>query len=133
MITPEQLANGTEEGEQRAVIQWAALNLSTYPQLKWLFHIPNGGMYGNTKEDRQIRGARMRAAGVKKGVFDLMLPYPVGQWHGLFIEMKKKGGKLSPEQVEFGNFIWNCNYFCVDCYTYIEAKEVIVNYLNNKL
>jgi hypothetical protein len=38
-VTPEQLANGSEAGEQKALFAWAAL--SGHDELKWMFHIQN--------------------------------------------------------------------------------------------
>ena len=33
----------SESEEQKTVMQWAEWNTGRYPQLKWLYHIPNGG------------------------------------------------------------------------------------------
>lgn len=134
MITPEQLAqSGKEDALQMAVIQWAALNTLTYPQLRWLHHIPNGGMYGATLRERQIRGSKMRALGLKKGVSDLFLPWNNGTYHGLYIEMKAANGRLSTEQKEFGEFVWKNGYYFVVCYCWIEATKIIESYLKGDL
>lgn len=39
-----------EDTEQEAVISWANWHMQQYPELKWLYHIPNGG------EEKQSRG-----------------------------------------------------------------------------
>lgn len=36
-------AKRSEDTEQINVIQWASWNINRYPELKWLFHVPNGG------------------------------------------------------------------------------------------
>lgn len=47
-------------------------------------------------------GGRLRAEGLKSGVPDLCLPSAHGQYHGLYIEMKRtQGSKTTPEQKEW--------------------------------
>lgn len=131
-MTPDQLAkSGTESGHQRAVFAWAALHLGKWPELRWLHHIPNGGSRGDDARSRQIRGAALKAEGVKTGVSDLCLPVKRGEFSGLYIEMKKPG-KLkseSKEQKEFGAFVQSqgFGYVCVDEWT--KAVEVLKEYL----
>lgn len=138
-ITPEQLAaSGSEDGAQMAVFCWAADNCGQYPQLKWLHAIPNGG-------SRHIAEAgKMVAAGLRSGVWDIFLPCPIQtdwakQYAGLYIEMKEekrrkhKNGGLSDEQVEFGNYATQMGYYCAVCYTWEEARDVILKYLECKV
>lgn len=76
----------TEEQEQTVVMHWAAMAAGRWPELRMLFHIPNGGKRTKTE------AARFRAAGVRSGVPDLFLPCARGGYHGLWIEMKAVGG-----------------------------------------
>lgn len=105
--------------------------------LKWIHHIPNGGSRGSDSKSRAIRGARLKAEGVKPGVHDIFWPYPCGQYAGLYIEMKapkekpkkstSKGG-MSDKQIEFAFFVQN-NHFCTKtCYTWLEAVDALKNY-----
>lgn len=139
MISPEQLAkSGSEDSHQKALFCWASLNLLKYPQLKFLFHIPNGG-------SRHIAEAgKLKAMGVKRGVPDICLPvqmtvyYPNSHKHysGLFIELKrpealdKKAGSVSKEQQEWLDFLISQGYACHVCYGWMAARDVIVGYLN---
>jgi hypothetical protein len=138
-ITPEALAkSGTEDGHQAALFAWAADNVGTYPQLAWLFAIPNGG-------SRHIAEAtKMVATGTRSGVPDVFLPDPYGlvslpSYHGLFIEMKhekyrnRKNGGCSDEQIEWLAALESSGYFIAVCYSWIEAKDVLINYLEGKL
>ena len=36
-------ARRSEDTEQILVMQWAGINERRYPELKWLYHVPNGG------------------------------------------------------------------------------------------
>lgn len=134
MITPEDLAkSGSEDGEQAAVFQWAALHRSTYPQLKWMHSIPNGG-------SRHIAEAgKMVATGLRKGVLDIFLPWPMMGWyHGLYIEMKvekhrnSENGGLTKEQVYFKAYADNVGYKTVVCYSWRDATKAIIDYLELK-
>lgn len=141
-IKPEDLAkSGSEDGEQAALFCWAASMCEQYPQLKWLHAIPNGG-------SRHVAEAtKMVAAGLRKGVLDIFLPVVqtrligpyVSNWHGLYIEMKiekrrkEKNGGLTDEQIEFIKYAENAGYCCKVCYSWIEAKDAILNYLEGKL
>jgi hypothetical protein len=83
-----------EHYEQAAVFEWAALNAGRYPPLALLFAVPNAGAGGQPG-----RAGWLKAEGVRRGVPDLCLPFAAGDWHGLFIELKRlAGGRTTPEQ-----------------------------------
>lgn len=128
MITPEQLAiNGSEDAHQLALFCWCALNITEYPELRWLYHIPNGG----SRDKREA--AKLKAMGVKPGVSDLCLPVKRGAYSGLYIELKKlKGGKVSPEQREWLDHLRSQGFGAMVCYGWIEARDVLIEYLKWK-
>jgi len=137
-ITPEDLAkSGTEDGNQAALFCWAADNVSRYPQLKWLHAIPNGG------HRHVAEASKLVAAGTRSGVWDIFLPVPVlyrfQPFHGCYIEMKKaarknhKDGGLTKEQIEFGEYAAYAGYFTAICYSWEEARGVLINYLEGRL
>lgn len=124
MITPEQLArSGSEDGHQLALFCWAAT--SGIPELKWLFHIPNGG-------SRHIAEAsKLKAMGVKSGVPDIFLPV-VGKFSskGFWIELKKPiKGIVSKEQDEWLDFLSDQGYATRVCFGWIEARDCLLEYL----
>lgn len=87
--------NPREDAEQEAVFDWAAWS-PEHRALKWLHHTPNGG------SRNKAEAARFQRLGVKKGVADIFLPHPVGGYHGLWIELKRrKGGRLTEAQIDF--------------------------------
>ena len=114
----------TEAQEQQAVIAWAAHYQGLYPCLKWLHHIPNGG-----SRDKK-EAVNLKRQGVKAGVSDLFLPCACHGYHGLYIEMKSKNGKLSKKQAEFIEDMIRQGYKAVVCYGAETAIKVIMQYIN---
>lgn len=100
----------TEEQEQVAVMHWAAMMAGRWPELRMLFHVPNGGKRSKTE------AARFRAAGVRSGVPDLFLPCARGGYHGMWIEMKAVGGRVSAEQARWLRELQAAGYLCRVCY-----------------
>jgi hypothetical protein len=89
----------TEREEQKALFAWAAQMAPVYPDLAWLFHIPNSGGYSGTFKQNVARVAGMTAQGVKTGVPDICLPIARKGFHGLYGEMKRRrGSRFPPEQ-----------------------------------
>lgn len=127
-ITPEDLArSGSEDGHQAALFAWAADNIVIYPQLKWMFAIPNGG-------SRHIAEAvKLVGTGVRSGVPDVFLPYAAPNYMGLFIEMKVGKNKTSDNQDAWIEYLRSAGYKCTVCYSWEEAKIVIMNYLDGQL
>lgn len=123
-ITPEQLCrSGSEDGHQLALFCWAAT--SGILELKWLFHIPNGG-------SRHIAEAsKLKAMGVKAGVPDLFLPITKYERSGLFIELKRpKTGIVSKEQSEWLEQLGCQGYATAVCFGWEEARDCLLQYLN---
>lgn len=141
IITPEDLAGDSEHSQQVALFAWAALNCGQYPALAYMFAIPNG-FFGSAQQK-----AKMKAEGLRTGVCDVMLPYAVytggplnfKQYHGCFIEMKiekyrnHKDGGCSEAQIDFIDFVSRQGYYCKVCYSWIEARDTLISYLEGKL
>jgi hypothetical protein len=117
----------TEHTEQVAVIQWYRMQYPKYA--KCLFSIPNGAHLAGDARLRAIKMNNLKASGLVPGVSDLMLMIPKGGWHGLFIEMKVKGGKVSISQKEFMGAATLMGYQAVVCYGFESAKDAITEYL----
>ena len=94
-----------EDDEQAVVIRWARLMEQRHPTLRWLLHIPNGGSR-NPKE-----AVRLKAQGVLPGVADLFLPVARRDYHGCWLEMKTREGRVSPEQQTFLADMTAAGYF----------------------
>ena len=114
----------TEDEEQEALFQWAETMEYKYPELRALFHITNEG-----KRSKQT-GAKLKREGLREGVSDIELPVKRGQYGSLFIELKKrKGGRVSDEQKEWIDLMWELGNAAYICYGWEEAVKVIEEYL----
>lgn len=113
----------TEAQHQAAVISWSQQPdvRKMWPSLKLLHHIPNGG--GRDK----IEGKQLQRQGVKPGVPDLCLPVARGDYHGLYIEMKREDrGETSLDQdwwIEELSCQGYCAEVCHGCESAIRALE----------
>lgn len=112
-----------EAQEQKALIQWTEYNMQRYPQLEMLYHIPNGG------SRNKAEAAGLKRQGVKSGVPDLCLAAPSGDHHGLYIEMKRKGGKTSENQERWIANLKRHGYRVEVAFNCEQAIDVIINYL----
>lgn len=112
-------AKRSEDTEQINVVSWAGWNMNRYPELKWLFHVPNGG--SRNKQE----AVKFKQMGVKAGVSDLCLPYPKGSYCGLFVEMKFGNNRQQDTQKEFLADMAAAGHFVATCYSAEEAINLI--------
>lgn len=124
-----------EHQEQKTLIEWADMQpLSRYVFKAgkvgdYLFAIPNGGARS------AITGSILKAEGVRKGICDLCFCLPNKKFHGLFIEMKAqtKQARLSDAQKIWINRLNEAGYLAQVAYGFEEAKQLIEDYLTNKV
>lgn len=116
-------AKASESDEQQALFQWADIVSNRYPELKLMYHIPNGG-----QRSRATAG-RLKAEGVKAGVPDICLPVARGNYHGLYIEVKVKPNKPTDNQLIWIDSLNKQGYLAVVCYGWRECAEQIEGYL----
>jgi hypothetical protein len=114
----------TEHEEQVALMRLVELHRGRWPELGMLYAIPNGG------KRSKITGAILKREGQKAGVPDLCLPVPRGEYHGLYIEMKRqKKSSISPEQVQWIAALRGQGYRAEICLGAAAAWEVIQEYV----
>lgn len=116
----------SEATEQETLIQWCGWQQGKYPELKLVYHIPNGGSR-NTLE-----AANLKRQGIKAGVPDLCLPVARNGFHGLYIEMKYGRNKTTDNQNEWLEALEEQGYFTAVCYGAEEAEKVLLKYLTGK-
>ena len=106
------------------LFEWAAVMVGKYPELAWLYHVPNGGSRNGAE------AGKFQAMGVKRGVPDVALDVARGGFHGLRIEMKRRrGGRLSDEQREWIEHLNAEGYRAVVCEGWEAAAKAIEIYL----
>lgn len=116
--------NHAEDKEAMALWQWS----QTQPIVRdHLLHIPNGGR-------RNIReAARLKKMGVRPGVSDYLLPISRGGYIGLWVELKSKLGRLTPEQRAWIERMIAAGYVARVAYGWMDAKDIIEQYLALKM
>ena len=117
-----------EDEEQSALFEWARMQSGKYPELELLHHIPNGG------SRNKAEAAKLKRQGVKAGVPDICLPIARGGSHGLYIELKRqRGGKVSPEQLNWLLALTEQGYTAVICTGWEAAAKMIIDYLKERI
>lgn len=133
-----------EEREQAALISWFKVMYPKYKNL--LIHIPNGQNVGPRT------GARLKSIGLKAGFPDLGLFVPRTKevemtvkgvsgiryvtesvtLYALFIEMKSKTGRVTPEQQAMHAELSAQGYQVNVCYGWDDGRKVIEGYMNEE-
>jgi hypothetical protein len=115
----------SESNEQIAAMDWLRLQ---HPKLvDYTLHI------GNERKASYYAGYIMKRMGVLKGASDLLMAWPMPDkgYHGLFIEVKTKIGKPSPEQLAFIKRMNEVGYYAKVCYGADEVISTIQDYLKS--
>ena len=118
---------GRERQIQTACVNWFRLKHGTKARI---FAVPNGG------SRHKIEAINLKREGVTAGVLDLVVAYPVGEFGGLFIEMKADAGKLTKEQKDWSEYLRGVGYAVAACWTVDEFMATVGMYMkgvfNNK-
>lgn len=113
----------SEHEEQVKLINHCKDHEEKYPELALIHAVPNGGAR------HPAVAAKLKAEGVKAGVPDLFLPAPRCSAHGLYIELKAKGGKVSDKQRTMMAALARQGYACIVAYGWENAWAEIESYL----
>ena len=119
MVVYKQVKSKSESSEQTTLV---ARVRNFHPDLVFM-SIPNGG-----KRDPRV-AAQMKREGVLAGVPDLFLAEPRLGAHGLFIEMKKVGGRTSNNQDSIIDKLKEKGYHVVVCEGADEAYSEFLRYV----
>lgn len=111
----------SEHDFQTAVIAECDRRSVQQHEYGFLFAIPNG----------QYRQGQRMEPGLRRGVPDLCLPVPSGQFHGLFIELKCGDNKPVREQLEWLRRLRLLGYRCEVVWDNLsDVMHIIEDYLN---
>lgn len=123
---------------QQSLLKWWAANHAKFgvPEIL-LFSIPNGG-----GRSGPVVGSILKKEGLRSGAPDLFLAAPriLAGWYvnedksvigytGLFLELKRPAGVVSPEQEVFHQRLQEQGYKVVVCRTLVECVNTITFYL----
>ena len=122
------MSNGvpTESEEQQTLIRFCQLHVTRYPDLAWIYAVPNGG-----HRSKRTAG-RMKAEGVRAGYPDLALDVARGGFHGLRIELKrrrKSASRVQSRQTEWHERLKSQGYAVHVCHGWEAARDVLLAYL----
>lgn len=135
--TARKAPQATEHAEQAAVCAWwAAYSRSKGLDERLLMASAGGAHLAGDARVRAIQSHKLKASGYRVGTPDLFLANPryfresgVVTFYGLFLELKRKGGKASIEQRGYADLLRRQGYCCVIAYGFEEAQRAIKSYL----
>ena len=116
----------TEYQTQVEFIQWCRLQaLADYPELGYIFAVPNGAVVSQRQRYKLV------SEGLLSGVSDLVLPVARGGYFGMYLEMKReKGGRLSPHQKSFLEFVNLQGYYGIVANGLEDAIKKTMDYIS---
>jgi hypothetical protein len=114
---------GSESQEQASLMSWWQIEGHRLAPNAVLAAIPNGGARS------AITGARLKREGVVKGMPDLILCCARSGRHALFIEMKRRNGRVSEAQRDLFPLLEAQGYGVAICRGWISAMDTIKAYL----
>lgn len=113
----------TEDVEHRALILWVEQEgIQTWPKLAWLHHSPNEAAY---------RG--QTGKGVRRGVPDFQLFFPVGRYVSCAIELKGPDGQVSKDQWRWLDHLSLLGWYTATPYGFEQARNLLLAYLSGRL
>jgi len=113
----------SESSIQQAYFQWVRIKERSDYRYEAIYAIPNAGL--RTKQN----GSRMKAEGMKAGIPDIFISVPISNYAGLYIELKKEGGKLSQTQKSMLGLFNRLGYKTLVCYSLKELIEATEKYM----
>ncbi len=113
-----------EGAEQIKLFRWIDFAAGKHPELRLLFHVPNGG------SRNKAEAANLKRQGVRPGVPDLCFPVARGKYHGLYIELKAGKNKPAEHQRKWITALRAQRYAVAVCYGWEEAARVLEKYLD---
>ena len=127
-ITPMALktTRSSEHQEQSRFFAVIRRMAETDSRLQGAFAIPNGFL--------DTKGKRIRAweEGILSGVPDVFIPWPSKGHHGLFLEFKAQGGRVTKAQEDFLNLVRPRGYKAQVVYGLREGLQALKDYLEGE-
>lgn len=114
----------SEDQEQALYFHWLEyVMINGKPLRDHVHHVPNGG------DRNPVVAAKLKAQGVTPGVPDISVEVPSGRFHGLRIEMKRRGGRASDAQRTKIILLQSMQYQALVAEGFDEARRITMAYL----
>lgn len=126
---PKDPALLSEAKEGKLLVTWFSRRYFRYQNQ--LIHIPNGAHFAGDSKQRAIQMNSLKAQGLIVGASDYFLAVPMGQWHGCWIELKRRDIKKASENQVI--FLRRQKMFGFEAFIasgFEEAKEKVDEYLS---
>jgi hypothetical protein len=118
----------TEHQEQCALFAWSRLHVAKYPDLAWLYAVPNGA------RTSMSTAKKLKAEGLRKGYPDIGLDVARGGYHGLRIELKRlRKSETSKEQRMWHDRLGQQGYYVVNAKGWQVAAAALTDYLQGRI
>lgn len=111
-----------EQAEQVKLFCW----IRSRPDLE-----PYAMHLANERKTSFITGTLLKIMGVRAGASDVMLPIARHGHHGLFLELKARKGRMTPNQRKFLADMTTQGYLAVCCTGYDSARAFIEAYMGD--
>ena len=128
-----------ESAIQRSVFLWAQQMQGQLPELELLnasmngAYIPGGKSRAAQSLKFRIIATLKRLGCLRVGFPDLSLPVARHGYHGLYIELKRPGGKVSYDQEWWLQKLKAQGYLAVPAWGFTETTDIILRYLKGEL
>ncbi len=120
-------SESTESRIQQQVIRWWGLTGRGGLDERLLMAFPLQG------KRTKANGARMKAEGMRAGTPDMFLAVPRGKYHGLWIELKRPSGRLTPNQKDMLSLLdVTGGYAAFAAYGFDDCERLIGAYLRGE-
>lgn len=113
----------SEDSELITVFQFIDLMANSDPRYQAIFHV------ANERRCSYIAGRILKKKGVRAGVPDIIIPIASSGYHGLWIELKVKPNRLTPDQSRFIDLLILLGHCARVCWSATEAIELIKEYI----
>ena len=118
---------GREEQEMILFFDYCRVKARHHPAFALAYHIPN------ERKASVARRMTLKRAGVRKGIPDICVPVACSGYHALYIEMKIKPNRPSPEQIELLEHLNAAGNYARLCWSADEAIEILNKYVTGLL
>lgn len=117
------ITEGSEASIQQAICNYLD---AKYPRI--LYCASAGGMRTSMKQ-----AIKMKMTGYRKGFPDMFIYKANDSFNGLAMEVKKKGGVVSPHQKEWLNRLKEGGYYSCVVYNLDDAIQIIDSYISSTI